>query len=439
MSFEWLWIIPVLGVLVVVHELGHFVTALMFNIKVEEFGIGFPPRAFAVRYKGIDYSLNWLPIGGFVKIVGENGDSDDPRSFGKAPAWQRIIVLAAGSTMNLLLALLIFAGMSVAGTVEIDAPLTGVAVVVPNQPAERAGMLPGDRIVRVAGQQVNTDDEIRALSRQNAGQATEFVVSRNGREQSLTITPNVDPPNGAYLGIQLDYWVSPAKVEEVRPDTAASEGGMQAGDEIVAVGGTTVTSLGEARFLLAENAEQTGKAEVTVRRNGQNVGPLTLDLGQDKQKPFGLLFYRPTHTVYYGPFEALGKAFGDTWSVVSSVPRGIAQAFQGQAQGPGVTGPVGIGQLTGEVAQESGVSGLLNLTALLGISLFMINLLPLPALDGGRLLFIFIELLRGGRRIAPEREGLVHFAGMVLLLALMLIITFFDVQRLFGGGSILPR
>src|SRR5687767_1201384 len=120
MSFEWLWIIPVLGVLVVVHELGHFVTALMFKIKVEEFGVGFPPRAFAVRYKGIDFSLNWLPIGGFVKIVGENGDSDDPNSFGKAPAWQRIIVLAAGSTMNLLLALIIFAGMSVAGTTEVS-------------------------------------------------------------------------------------------------------------------------------------------------------------------------------------------------------------------------------------------------------------------------------------------------------------------------------
>src|SRR5438876_3885888 len=108
MDLFWLWIVPVLGVLVIIHEMGHFFTALLVNVRVEEFGIGFPPRIFAVRYKGIDYSIDWLPIGGFVKILGENGESDDPRSFGNAPAWQRIIVLSAGSAMNVLLALVIF-------------------------------------------------------------------------------------------------------------------------------------------------------------------------------------------------------------------------------------------------------------------------------------------------------------------------------------------
>src|SRR5207253_1983600 len=122
-----------------------------------------------------------------------------------------------------------------------------------------------------------------------------------------------------------------------------------------------------------------------------------------------------------------------TWDVISSVPRGLAQAFAGQAQGPGVTGPIGIAQLTGEVAQQAGLNGLLNLTALLGISLFMINLLPLPGLDGGRLLFILIELVRGGRRIAPDKEALVHVAGLMLLLAFLVIISFFDAQRIIEG------
>src|SRR5215212_10426733 len=108
MNFSWLWIVPVLGVLVVGHELGLFVSARLLGIKGEEFGIGFPPRMFAIRRNGIDYSLNWLPIGGFVKILGENGDSDAPDSFGRAPAWQRIIVLAAGVTMNLITALILF-------------------------------------------------------------------------------------------------------------------------------------------------------------------------------------------------------------------------------------------------------------------------------------------------------------------------------------------
>src|SRR5438045_8225767 len=118
MNFYWLWIVPVLGVLVIGHEMGHFFAARWLGIKVEEFGIGFPPRAFAIRRNGIDYSLNWLPIGGFVKILGENGDSEDPASFGRAPAWKRIIVLAAGSFMNVRFAFTILRRMPLSGTSE---------------------------------------------------------------------------------------------------------------------------------------------------------------------------------------------------------------------------------------------------------------------------------------------------------------------------------
>lgn len=435
MDFNWLWIVPVLGILVIVHELGHFWTALLFKIKVEEFGIGFPPRAFAVRRNGIDYSINWLPIGGFVKIVGENGDSDDPNSFGRAPAWQRIIVLAAGSAMNLLLALAIFTALAVGGKPEIDAPNTVVGQVQPDRPAAQAQMQTGDRIVRVAGQPVETDTDIRTLSRTNQGKPTEFVVERDGREVALTITPRVDPADGAYLGIGLNYYIPTTRIEEVRPGSIAAQAGMQAGDEIVEVDGTRVDNLPEASYLLTRKDAQSHS--VQVRRNGEVVGPLTLNVSEAGQRPYGLSFYRPIRTVYYSPGEALGRALSSTWDVLASIPRGIGQAFAGEAQGPGVTGPVGIGQLTGEVAQESGIYGLLNLTALLGISLFMINLLPLPALDGGRLLFILIELLRGGRRIAPEKEGMVHVAGMVVLLALMVIISFFDIKRLFEGACLL--
>jgi regulator of sigma E protease len=210
---------------------------------------------------------------------------------------------------------------------------------------------------------------------------------------------------------------------------------LKPGDEIVSVDGKQVDNLPDAMYLLTEKSTSTH--QVVVQRNGETVGPLALNVTDAGQRPYGLSFERPIRTVYYSPGEAMGRALSSTWDVIASVPRGIGEAIAGQAQGPGVTGPVGIGQLTGEVAQESGVYGLLNLTALLGISLFMINLLPLPALDGGRLLFIFIELLRGGRRIAPEKEGMVHVAGMVVLLALMVIISFFDIKRLFDGACLL--
>lgn len=434
LEFFWLWIIPVLGVLVIVHEMGHFFTALLFGIKVEEFGIGFPPRAFAVKFKGIDFSLNWLPIGGFVKIVGENGDSDDPRSFGKAPAWQRIIVLAAGSIMNLLLALILFTLLSISGTTEIDGPTTAVVDVMQNKPAMAAGIQPGDKIVSVNGQVVNSSDQIRALSQQYAGQPLQMTVERNGKPVDITVTPEKNPADGAYLGVQLTNWISPATVDAVRPGSVFDKAGLKPGDQIVDINSTTINNLPLASKLI-----YTGDTplNITVMRDGQKVGPLALDLTKDKPSETDISFVTPHHTVYYSPSEALGRALSNTWNVIASVPRGLAMAFSGQAQGPAVTGPVGIGQVTGEIAQRSGLNGLLNLTALLGISLFMINMLPLPALDGGRLLFIIIELLRGGRRVSPQKEGLVHFAGMMILLTFLLVITVFDVGRLFSGQSIL--
>ena len=435
MDFGWLWVVPVLGVLIVVHELGHFLTAIWLGIKVEEFGIGFPPRAFAIRRNGIDYSLNWLPIGGFVKITGENGDSDDPRSFGKAPAWKRIIVLAAGSTMNLLLAILIFAGTAIAGTQQVDAPLTAIGGVIENSPAERGGMQTGDVIVAVNGQPIATDLELRTASRSNLGKPTQYTVMRGGQRVDLTVTPEGEPP----LGINLGFALSPVKVGEVRPNSVASQAGLQPGDTIVEVNGAPARVDAQVSYALENSRRNKQNPTVVVERDGQRVGPITLAVVTDSQlKQFGFSIDRPITTVYYSPTEALGRALNSTWEVITTIPRGIAQALAGGAQGPGVTGVVGISQLTGEVAQETGFNGLLTLTALLGISLFMINLMPLPALDGGRLLFIFIELLRGGRRIAPEKEAVVHFAGMVVLLGLMALITFFDVQRLLSGQALMP-
>jgi regulator of sigma E protease len=432
MDFNWLWVVPVLGVLIVVHEMGHFFTAIWLGIKVEEFGIGFPPRLFAIRRKGIDYSLNLLPIGGFVKITGENGDSDDPKSFGKAAAWKRIIVLAAGSFMNLVLALAIFTAMAVAGTREVNstiAPSVGIYEITAGAPAAVGQMQVGDKLVKIAGQPVSSDDDIRSLSEQNAGKATVFTVLRDNQEVPLTITPNTSSP---FLGVILYPWYAPAKVDAIASDSAAARAGLQNGDTILSVNGKTVTNNISAKDAIQKSS-----------------GPLSLVVqGTDAQRTVTIdksgagftlnNLFLPIRTVYYSPLEALGRALNNTWSVVASIPTGIAQAIAGKSDGPGVTSIVGIGQITGEVAQEAGFNGLLNLTALLGISLFMINLLPLPALDGGRLLFILIELLRGGRKIAPEKEGMVHFAGMVVLLALMAIITFFDVSRLFQGGKILP-
>ena len=322
--------------------------------------------------------------------------------------------------------------IAIAGTSVIDAPAVTVSSLNDGQPAKAAGMQPGDTILSIAGTPVKTDDDIRSLSAQHAGKATAFEVLRAGKKETITVTPNPSPPS---LGVYLGSYITPAKIEQVRAGDAADKAGFKSGDIVVSVDGKAVTHVSE---FLNRLEESNGKVPVVVNRNGtETTLTFTAATGAAARTAFERSVFIPHKMVYQTPWEALGSGLKQTWTVVSLIPQGIGQAIEGKAQGPGVTSIVGIGQITGEVAQDSGFTGLLNLTALLGISLFMINLLPLPALDGGRILFIVIELLRGGRRIAPEKEGLVHFAGMVVLLALMLLITIFDVGRLFGGERLI--
>ena len=159
MDLNWLWIVPVLGLLVLVHEAGHFFTARAFGIRVEEFGIGLPPRMFAIRRNGIDYSINWLPIGGFVKILGENGDSDAPDSFGNAPAWQRILVLVAGVTMNMITAIVLFMLVFTIFGKTVEGGVANILDVSPGGPAAAAELKANDLVLAVNGQPITSSED----------------------------------------------------------------------------------------------------------------------------------------------------------------------------------------------------------------------------------------------------------------------------------------
>jgi regulator of sigma E protease len=431
MSFYWLLIIPVLGVVITIHELGHYFAARWLGVRVLEFGFGLPPRIFAVRRSGIEYSINWIPAGGFVKILGENGDSDEPDSFARASAWKRIVILGAGPLMNAVLALLIFAGISVSGIREVDAPLTGVLSVTLGQPADAGGMRPGDHIVSVDGATVSSSDEIHARSYANAGRPTEFVVERDGQRVPLTISPNASQP---YLGIYFQYWVSPTKVVNLEPGSAADKAGLKLGDEVARINDTPVNNL---PFLIHLIDNTPTAINLTVQRDCKEVGPITLDVQSGLRKAYLLGLLRPYRITHNNPFSDLGAAVVGTWDVIIHIPSLIVQAFTHDSKDFHLAGPLGIGQSVGEATQENGVKGLLMFVALLSVSLFLINLLPLPALDGGRLLFILIELLRGGRRLTPARESTLNFAFMLMLFLFLIFITVFDALRLMQGGRML--
>jgi len=342
--------VVILVSLVVAHELAHFFTAKMFGVHVLEFGVGFPPKIFGKRFGETEYTVNWLPLGGFVRLLGEE-DPTAPRSLARKPAWQRLVVLAAGSVMNLILPIVLFA---FAFTVPHEVP-TGratVSAVSPDAPAAAAGLKSGDIILSVGGRESKNVIDAGRLIRLNTGREIEIRIRRGTEDLTLHVTPRWAPPAGqGPTGIQIAAQNTFTEMQSLPPWQSLPLGAQSTWDTMV----------------LARN------------------------------------------------------------EVLSWVKGGVR---------PQVAGPVAIAQTTGEVAREGGLSPLLELAALLSINLGIMNLLPLPMLDGGRALFVVIEVLRRGRRIAPEREAMVHLVGFVLFITLAIVVTFGDISRIVRGDSL---
>jgi regulator of sigma E protease len=341
--------------LVWVHEFAHFATAKLFGVYVHEFGLGFPPRIWGKRIGETEYTINWLPIGGFVRLEGEE-DASHPRALAAKPRWQRFIVLVSGAVANIVLPILLFAAaLTVPHQESIGRAV--VTQVVLNAPAYEAGMKNGDVLYAVNGRNAKNVNEASRYINLNRGQTVDITVKRGTDFIDLHVYARWAPPSGQ--------------------------------------------------------------------------GPTGISIGS--QYPF-------TETVAMPPWKSLPNGFRETWDTLILARNEIISWFKG-AGGPQLAGPVGIAQTTGEVARDSGsaagaVAPLLELAALLSINLGILNLLPLPMLDGGRVLFLVIEIARGGKRIAPEKEAMVHLVGFVVFMAFALVVTFFDISRIASGGSI---
>jgi regulator of sigma E protease len=347
--------VVVLAVLVLVHELGHFLTARFFGIEVEEFGFGFPPRVFGVKKNGTVYSLNWIPLGGFVRIKGEDDPTaTGPGSFQEKGRGVRTAVIAAGVAMNLLLSSLLFAGAFMIGLPQISDDLPAgakvrerrvqVIEVLPEFPASEAGIRAGDVIASIDGRTFERVEEIQQYVNER-GDAAILVEVRRGKE---------------------------AFVREMLPRASDETGKRIMG---VALVETAVVSF-------------------------------------------------PAHQALVRGFAATGYYVKEIFAAVGELVRGV---FVKEAEPVEFSGPVGIAVITGQVARL-GFVYLLNFAALLSVNLAVINILPIPALDGGRLLFILIERVRG-RAVRPLIEAAIHRAAFIFLLLLVIFITLKDIER----------
>ncbi len=344
--------LAVIAVLIIAHELGHFFTAKAAGVRVEEFGLGYPPRLLGLKRGPTTYSLNAIPLGGFVKMAGEE-DPKVPDSLASKSIGTRLLVLSAGSIMNALLPIILF---SIAFMIPHDIVVGQVLVeeVAPGSPAEMAGIEAGDTIISTNGKEINNNVDLSRYIQLNLGQEIAILVEHSDLSQEeVRLVPRWQPP------------------------------------------------------------EDEGAIGVAVRTNE----PTTVS----QSEPF---------------WRAIPQGVNECIETFILFKNAILSIFLGTIDLE-IGGPVAIAQITGEVAQ-AGISPLLEFAAFLSINLAIINILPLPALDGGRIVFVLLEWVRRGKRISPKKEGLVHLIGFAMLMGLILAITYQDIARIISGDSLIP-
>ncbi len=426
----WFLAVPVLALLILTHEIGHFFAARWMKVRVEEFGFGLPPRALTLTVrKGIIYSLNWLPVGGFVRLAGET-DSEVEGGLAQKKPGPRAIVLGAGALMNLLLAFLLFTTQALIPHDVVVLNRVGVLFIAPGSPAALGGLQDKDILLTINGKPVN-NEEVLLEFKMNAGRETILTVDRGGQTLTLMVTPTVGTEYGQdQIGVGL-YLHEGAATLDVIPDKPAYLAGLRSGDLIVELNGETIHNNLDFWALQDRLRKERETLVFTVQRNGRVqppivIPPLPVDAAD---QTIGISYGTPRERVRLSLWESAQQGARTTVDAVLLVPRILSAIFRGSIPVTELSGPVGIVDAVQQVAKSEGLSGLLNLTGMLSANLFVVNLLPLPALDGGRLAFVLLECLRGGRKIPRRWEGWVHAIGMALLLGLLALVSIFDVLR----------
>ena len=366
----------ILSVLVLIHELGHFLVAKKLGIKVEEFGFGLPPRAFGIKKGETIYSINWLPIGGFVKLYGEDeagsgkvsSNHESPitnhqskRAFFARPVWQRLLVVIAGVAMNFLLSVVVISYIFGVSGVRTQGDKVIVTDVIKGSPAEVAGIRKEDIIEAVNGIKIIKTTELISITKEHLGE-----------EVILKINPSTSSGQKS-------------KIKDIK---------------------------------------------VTPRRNSpKGEGPMGIAISQN--------IITKKYAWYEAPIVGTKESLKASWLIIASLGKTVYDLFAHAEVPKGVAGPIGIAQLTGQFV-EIGPVAVLSFMSILSLNLAILNILPIPALDGGRLFFILVEGVIG-RKISQKFEAKAHAIGMAILLSLIALITINDIIRFFSGQPVIPK
>ena len=419
----------VLGVLVFVHELGHFMAARRLGVRVLTFSLGFGPKLLKIRRGDTEYCISAVPLGGYVKMAGEN--PDDPRTgrpdeFLSRTKWERFQILIMGPAMNVLLAVVVMAVVLAQGAevpVYQDQPPV-IGAVAPGSPAEQAGIQRGDRIVSVAGEPVDTWDDLFIAVGTRADRDVAVGFMRSGQPQTVNLRPQ---PETRYeignIGVLPDINPIVASVISGEP---AERAGLKAGDVVLAVNGERMVTRTQLIEIISRNG---GKAiELTVRRDGQQLQIGATPEQRGDRGMLGLYVSEPTRRFDPNAFEAIQLSIERNIEFSGLIFRTLGGLFVGETSPRQLMGPVAIAQLSGESAQAGWIA-LFSLMASISLNLGLLNLLPIPVLDGGHILIMAIEgVARRDFSMAVKEKMLL--AGFVLLMALMVTVIYNDLTRI---------
>lgn len=417
-------VVIVLGFLIFVHELGHFLVAKFFRVRVLVFSFGFGRRLFGFEKGGTDYRVSLIPLGGYVRMAGDAAEEERagaPDEFLSKPKWQRLLILLAGPGANVLIAIAFLAWLNMAG---VEVPRESRAIlgkVVPGKPAAAAGLKAGDEIIAVNDEKVAAWDDLKIAISLNAGTPVHVKYLRGGRIETTTLTPErivTDYGTSGFAGIQA---FTEPEIGRVYPETAAARAGFQPGDRIVKAGTRDITQLGDFEEVLTQFRGK--QIPVVLERGGALVSTVLPAIKMPKENYPG--FALPSVMKKFGFAAAVRESLSQNWRMVKYTFITISRLFRLQGSVKDFSGPINIARISGEMLR-TGWKAVVFLMASISLQLGIMNLLPIPVLDGGHIFILLVEGVRRRDLSLQVKETLLKI-GFVALALLMIVVLSNDI------------
>lgn len=430
------WLLVLIGVMILIHELGHYWAARFFDVRIDTFSFGFGPRLFGFRRGETDFRFSAILFGGYVKMAGEQpGDeaANDPRGFLAKPRWQRLIIAFAGPFMNIILAVGLVTGLFMYQYPKIPtihSPVVGY--VAPDSAAAKAGIKEGDRIVQVDDKVDPTWEDIEIHEVSSAGRPMHVAVERNGSRMTFTVTPVADERSG----VGVAGWAQEAEIEvaKVFPNMEAAKVGIEHGDILVSVNGQRILSTPKLHDVI--HAANGAPVDVVYRRNGKDhevrITPQKTNMDGQERWMIGVQLEQRMEITQLPFPQALRESVRQNYKSAGLIYKMLEGIVQRRISAKSLEGPIRIAQYSGDAARE-GAAAFIGLMAMVSLNLAIFNLLPIPILDGGVILLLLIEMIMRRDLSLSVKEAVIK-VGFVFLMAVVMFVLYNDITKILTAG-----